>query len=270
MDAIRNKNSNTLGGVAAPRADHTARMDRVDTALQEQSVAVAQLNPQQASDFRGYAGTALENIGKVTGLGPSGGASTMEARPPEAFPGLGVDPKPGELPFPFGPKTPEERQKELDDKIKEKTDPEFAAKKKAERTASKLNSLFNPLRLGIMGGFGGGLVGPGAEEAARKRDDAKHEADLEIVDILYGLEGKEMSATKTEYEKSFGKTLEDEVRSRFRGDTQQTLLALVAGGAKKDGATEGGDKGGGEKGAAAEGGDKGGDIKAPGQPKGQP
>lgn len=254
MDGIGAKRESL--NVAAPRVDHSARMQRVDSALQEQSVAVAQLTPQQAADFRAYAGSALDNINTVLGLGPkgeirvpvgTGGFDLPGAVPPGATPGLpGIRVPIGtgglDLPDLGGkPKTPEQREKELEEKIREKTDPEFAAKKKAERTASKLHTLLNPFHI-PMGGFGGPLSPKDAADAQAKRDEADHQGDLEIIDVLYGLSAKEIGDVKKEYEKSFGKTLEEEIRRHFRGDVQQKLLALVAGG--------GGDAKGGEVKAA--------------------
>ena len=243
MDAIGNKHNNTLGQ-AIPRVDHGVRMDRVEKDLQDQSVAVSQLNPQQTSDFRGYAGTTLENIGRVFGFGPVGDvAGTGDSGSGQ----VGI--------IGLGPSTPEQREKDLEDKIREKTDPEFAAKKKAEKTARELNSLLNPsvLLLGGFGpGFGGGGMGGNLEQA--QRDNARHEGDLKIIDILYELKGDEMSAVKTEYEKTFGKELEDDIRTHFRGDVQQKLLGLVRGGGEAGAQGEGkGEAGGNEAGGKKDG-----------------
>lgn len=241
MDGIGNKTESL--NVTTPRVDHSARMQRVDTALQEQSVAVAQLTPQQTADFRAYAGTALDNINTVVGLGPrehigvalgTGGFDLPDVPPgrtPE-IPGIRIPLGPGGSDLPVivdKPKTPEQREKELEEKIREKTDPEFAAKKKAERTASKLHTLLNPFHI-PMGGFGGPLSPKDTADAQAKRVEADHQGDLEIIDVLYGLSAKEIGDVKKEYEKSFGKTLEEEIRRHFRGDVQQKLLALVTGG----------------------------------------
>lgn len=219
MDAIRKKD--TPLGITPARVDHQARMDRVDTALQEQSVAVAQLNPQQLSDLRGYQGTALETIQQVTTLGPSTTADhkQLELKGGHQLPDI--------------LKTPEQKEKELEEKIREKTDPEFAAQKKAERTAAQLHQLLNPLFMGLIPSNSNPI------EQANLREDAKHQSNLEIIDILLELNTDEMKAVSTEYEKKFGKSLEDDIRSRFRGDVQQKLLEHVRG---EGGKPEGGEQ----------------------------
>lgn len=222
MKANLNLNKNAT---ALTRVDHSARMDRVEALLDDRAVQLKQLNPQQLAEHREFGLRTLDAIDGVRNFLPGGGI---------IGPG-GLNPVPS---------TPEGREKDLEDLIKEKTDPEFAAKKKAERTAKRLGSLFSskPIIFNFPGHrmptenddlkprpFAGGLGGLFPNPVDRGVAH-KHNTDKAIINLIYSLEGKELELVKTEFEKTQGKTLEGAVLERFRGDVQQSILKHVRGG----------------------------------------
>ena len=219
-----NLNLNT-NPTALSRVDHTARMDRLETALDERSVRLRELGPEDLAKNRAFNIRILQDIDHILQFPPR----RPHKPATRLFPGP-LDPyqpiKPL-FPNPLGPttpSTPEERTEELKELIREKTDPDFAAKKKAQRTARQLASLFSSQTL-LFGGETGIKL-----PKANRTEQRKHNNDKAIINLLFTLGGKELEMVKTEFEKSQGKTLEGAVRERFRGDVQQALLQQVRGG----------------------------------------